>query len=274
MKRILVATDFSACAANAMDYAMELAQVLKVEVIVLHAIGTFEGIFNNTYNALYIEEYYNSKREALKNWAQTFSARPEFQDIPLLTICEVGTVSAVITKFIDSNPVELLIMGTMGSTGITGLFGSNASTMVEKTKTPTLIIPLESKFSTNPVITLATDFSTTLSGSDVNALNEVLKGFGSQKLNVLNVMSSVPDFQANKAGEEAVRQMVAVSNVEFQYIKEDSPTEGIVNYIVSSQTDIICVVKRHHNLIYRLFNTSTVNRLLHRSLKAVLVLHE
>jgi nucleotide-binding universal stress UspA family protein len=274
MKRILVATDFSACAANAMDYAMELAHVLKAEVIVLHAIGTFEGIFNNTYNALYIEEYYNSKREALKNWAATFSSRPGFEDVALLTISEVGSVSGVITKFIDANPVELLVMGTMGSTGITGLFGSNASTMVEKTKTPTLIVPLESKFSTNPVITLATDFATTLSAGDVTALNEVLKGFGSEKLNVLNVMASVPDFQANKEGEEAVRKAVAAPQVEFQYIKEGTPTEGIINYIVSSQTDIICVVKRHHNLVYRLFNSSTVNRVVHRSLKAVLVLHE
>jgi nucleotide-binding universal stress UspA family protein len=274
MKRILVATDFSACAANAMDYAMELAHVLKAEVIVLHAIGTFEGIFNNTYNALYIEEYYNSKREALKNWAATFSSRPGFEDVALLTISEVGSVSGVITKFIDANPVELLVMGTMGSTGITGLFGSNASTMVEKTKTPTLIVPLESKFSTNPVITLATDFATTLSAGDVTALNEVLKGFGSEKLNVLNVMASVPDFQANKEGEEAVRKAVAAPQVEFQYIKEGTPTEGIINYIVSSQTDIICVVKRHHNLVYRLFNSSTVNKVVHRSLKAVLVLHE
>jgi nucleotide-binding universal stress UspA family protein len=274
MKRILVATDFSACAANAMDYAMEMARVLKVEVIVVHAIGTFEGIFNNTYNALYIEEYYNSKREALKNWAKTFSSKPGFEAVDLLTVCEVGTVSTVITKFIDANPVELLVMGTMGSTGITGLFGSNASTMVEKTKTPTLIIPLESKFSTNPVITLATDFATTLSRSDLNALNEVLKGFGSEKLNVLNVMDRVPDFQANKEGEDVVRKMVSVPHVEFQYIKEDTPTEGIINYIISSQTDIVCVVKRHHNLVYRLFNTSTVNKVVHKSLKAVLVLHE
>ena len=56
MKKILVATDFSACASNAMEYAMDLARVLNVEVVALHAIGSFEGIFNNTYNALYIEE--------------------------------------------------------------------------------------------------------------------------------------------------------------------------------------------------------------------------
>ena len=118
MKKILVATDFSACASNAMEYAMELAKVLKVEVVALHAIGTFEGIFNNTYNALYIEEYQNSKRVALKNWANTFAARDIYSDVPVSSACEVGSVSGVISKYIETNSIELLVMGTMGASGI------------------------------------------------------------------------------------------------------------------------------------------------------------
>ena len=273
MKKILVATDFSACATNAMEYAMELARVISAEVCALHAIGSFEGIFNNTYNALYIEDYHNSKREALKNWAAGFTSREGFQSVPVSTICEVGSVSGVITKYIESNPIELLVMGTMGSTGITGLFGSNASTMVEKVKTPTLIIPLEGKFAVNPVITLATDFSTTLSGDDVNALNELAKAFGTGKMNVVNIIEG-SEWKANEKGEEALKAIFPQASLEFKYLKEDSPTEGIINFIVSSQTDILSVVKRHHNIVYRLFNTSTVNKVMNRSVKAILVLHE
>src|ERR1700742_3596700 len=100
MKKILVATDFSACATNAMEYAMDLAKALKAEVCALHAIGSFEGVFNNTYNALYIEEYHNSKRQALVNWAGTFTTRDTFRNVPVTTSCEVGSVSAVIMKYI------------------------------------------------------------------------------------------------------------------------------------------------------------------------------
>ncbi len=71
MKKILVASDFSTCAANAMEYAMHMAKVLNIEVHVIHAIGTTEGVFNNTYNALYIEDYYKNKRQALSEWAQS-----------------------------------------------------------------------------------------------------------------------------------------------------------------------------------------------------------
>jgi len=273
MKKILVATDFSACASNAMEYAMELARVINAEVCALHAIGSFEGIFNNTYNALYIEDYHNNKREALKNWAAGFTSRAGFQAVPVSTTCEVGSVSGVIAKYIESNPIELLVMGTMGSTGIAGLFGSNAGTMVEKIKTPTLIIPLEGKFAVNPVVTLATDFNTSLSVEDVNVLNELAKAFGTEKMNVVNIIES-PEWKTNEKGEEALKAIFPHSSLEFKYLREDSPTEGIINFIVTSQTDILSLVKRHHNIVYRLFNTSTVNKVMNRSVKAILVLHE
>jgi len=273
MKKILVATDFSACATNAMQYAMELAKILHTEVCALHAIGSLEGVFNNTYNALYIEDYHNSKREALTRWAASFTSREEFHGVPVTTFCEVGSVSGLVTKYIDANPVELLVMGTMGSTGITGLFGSNASTMVEKTKTPTLIVPLESKFSIQPTITLATDFSSSLSAEDVNALKELSLAFRSEKLNVVHVLEG-PAWKTNAAGEENLKTLLGPTELDFKYIKEDSPIEGIVNFIVSSETDILCLVKRHHNLVYRIFNASTVNKVMARAIKAILVLHE
>ncbi len=272
MKKILVATDFSACASNAMEYAMDLAKVLRAEVCAIHAIGSFEGVFNNTYNALYIEEYHNSKRQALINWAATFTTRQTFKDVPVTTSCEVGSVSAVILKYIDANPVEMLVMGTMGSSGISGIFGSNASTMVEKTRIPTLIMPLESKYATHPVVTLATDFSALPSGEDMTALTDLLSALDSKKLYVVNIVETAA-WATNEEGEKTMRERYPATELEFRYIKEDSPTEGIVNFISGSQTDIVCLVKRHHGLVYRLFNTSTVNKVLNRSIKAVLVLH-
>ena len=73
MKQILVATDFSTCATNAMEYAMELAKILDVELCAIHAIGSTEGVNNNMFNAIYIEDYHNNKRQALATWASAFS---------------------------------------------------------------------------------------------------------------------------------------------------------------------------------------------------------
>jgi nucleotide-binding universal stress UspA family protein len=273
MKQILVATDFSNNAANAMEYAMALAKILKLEVCALHAIHPTEGINNNTYNAIFIEDYYNQKREALKEWAAEYTSREEYKNVAVTTICGVGFLKNVISRYIDENHVELLVMGITESTGISGMIASNADVIVSLVSIPTLIVPLESKFSHEPVITLATDYETRFSADDVNAVNEMLLAFGSEKLQILYVTEKT-DEKHIEVGESRIKELFKNTEIEFNYIHEGSPLNGIMEFIDKNETDILCLVKHHHNVIYRLFNFDTVNKVMNRSVKAVLVLHE
>jgi nucleotide-binding universal stress UspA family protein len=273
MKQILVASDFSKSAANAMAYAMELAAVLNRDICVIHAIHPTEGINNSTYNAIFIEDYYNNKREALKEWAAEFTRQEAYASVKVGTLCDVGFLKNVIARYVDENPVELLVMGITGSTGIAGIVGSNASMIVSKLKTPTLIIPLESKFSRVPVITLATDFETRLSAEDVNALNEMVQAFASAKMQVLYVADK-PDDKHIKTGEAKLSSLIKSAELDFNYINNSSAINGIVDFVQTHETDILCLVKHHHNIVYRLFTRSTVNQVMNKSVKAILVLHE
>ena len=72
----------------------------------------------------------------------------------------------------------------------------------------------------------------------------------------------------------ALKKLIKNVDLDFKYIHEDNPKEGIMNFIQSNDTDILCVVKHHHNLIYRIFNRSTVNQVMSKPIKAILVLHE
>jgi nucleotide-binding universal stress UspA family protein len=273
MKQILVATDFSIGASNAMEYALGLAKVLELEVCAIHAIHPTEGINNSTYNAIFIDDYYNNKRNALKEWAAAFTNKEEFKDVEVSTVCGVGFLKNVITKYVDENHVELLVMGITGSTGLSGIVGSNASMVVSVIKTPTLVVPIESKFSPEPVITLATDYETRLSADDVNALNEMVRAFGSEKIDVLYV-SSKDEAKNVEAGERKLRELVKDTELNFNYISAGKPLKGILDFVEAHNTDILCLVKHHHNVLYRLFAKSTVNQVITKSVKAVLVLHE
>jgi len=273
MKQILVATDFSNSASNAMEYAMALAKTLDMEICAIHAILPTEGVDNNMYNAFFIKDYYNNKRQALKEWVSTYTSKDEYKGIEVSTLCEVGLVKTVISKYIDEHHVELLVMGVTGSTGISGIVGSNASTLVSIIKIPTLIIPLESKFSKTPVITLATDYETRMSADDVNALNEMVLAFGSEKMQVLYV-GEKSEIKHLETGESRLQELIKHSELEFNYINKSNPLTGIMDFIESHHTDILCLVKHHHNVVYRLFNKSTVNRVINKSVKAILVLHE
>src|SRR6201996_7888905 len=103
MKQILVATDFSNSAGNAFEYALGMAKVLDMEVCAIHAIHPTEGINNNTYNAIFIDDYYNNKREALKVWASGYTNREEYKNVEVTTLCGVGFLKNVITRYIDEH---------------------------------------------------------------------------------------------------------------------------------------------------------------------------
>src|ERR1700744_2189583 len=97
-KQILIATDFSNGAANAMEYALQLAKVLHQEVCVLHAVGSLEGVNNNTYNALYIEDCQNSKREALNGWIEKFTSRDAFAGVQVTTRVDFISLTGTFAK--------------------------------------------------------------------------------------------------------------------------------------------------------------------------------
>ena len=273
MKQILIATDFSASAANAMSYGMELAKVLDIEVCVIHAIHPTEGIDNNTYNAIFIEDYYNNKREALKEWVSTYINNDEYKAIEVTTLCAVGFLKTVISRYADENQVEFLVMGITGSTGIKGIVGSNVSAIVTKVKIPTLVIPLESTFPKMPGITIATDYETRFSAPDVNALNEMVKAFGSEKVEVLYVLEKAND-RYLEIREKHLKDLIKHTELNFNYITDTRPLNGIIEFVEAHNTDLLCLVKHHHNIVYRLFNRSTVNQVMNKSVKAILVLHE
>ncbi|RYE23935.1 MAG: universal stress protein, partial [Sphingobacteriaceae bacterium] len=213
MKQILVAVDFSESAANAMQYALELAKVLNREVCAIHAIHPTEGINNSTYNAIFIEDYYNNKRLALKTWTAKFTEQKAYKNISVVSICNVGFLKTVIKNYAKQHQVELLVMGITGATGISGIVGSNASAVVSNLKLPTLFIPLESKFLSVPIITLATDYETRLSAEDVNALNEMMKALKSDKMQVLYVEEK-PGSRHLETHEDKLKELIKAAGLE------------------------------------------------------------
>jgi nucleotide-binding universal stress UspA family protein len=276
MKQILVASDFSNSAGNALKYALSLAKILQMEIAVINAIHPTEGINNSTYNAIFIEDYYAKKRSALKEWTETFTQHEDYKDIPVKTICDVGFLRSVITKYTEYHAVSFLVMGITGATGIKGIVGSNASMAVTKMRIPTLIVPLESVLSTDPIITLATDYKTArLSVRDVKALNQILKVSKPKKLKVLHVSEKDMDEKSIRNGEKKLKDLIPSVEIDFNYVDDDGKTSNeIIDFIEQNETDILCLVKRNQNIIYRLFASSTVNEVLNKSVKAILVLHE
>jgi len=129
---IIVPWDFTQISMNAYEHAVNLAGVLKKEIVLLHIVRDVTDIDNSF--------------EKLK--AKTTELVKEFK-IVTHPIIKSGNIFDTVKDFADEYKAELVVMGTHGVKGMQKFFGSNALKMVAKSKIPFLIIqekPLTNKF--------------------------------------------------------------------------------------------------------------------------------
>ena len=139
MKTLLVPTDFSSHSENALRTAASIAKKNKAKILVVHMAGLEDGLLikNDTNTALETVSYL---RLAEKHFS-------EFLDKPYLEGIEVKqTVTKYrkfneISAFAKDNNVSLIIMSSLGSSGLQEMFiGSNTEKVVRSSDIPVLVI--------------------------------------------------------------------------------------------------------------------------------------
>ena len=157
MKRILVPTDFSGCADNAVNFAVQSAKILPVEVTLLHAFEVKGNVYidymgvNKEFNQSLLDEVYN-KLALLK------SSIEETEGIVVATYIFKGTVNEAILQTAEDKNIDLIVMGTLGTSGIKEkVWGSNASAIIGNSKVPVMVIPYEYEWKEPKNILIATN---------------------------------------------------------------------------------------------------------------------
>lgn len=139
---ILVPTDFSPNAAKALNYAAELAHLVGAGIIIMHATDLTHASINE--NVVLPQNpdkeiigTANDKLEVLqKVTAQISGGHVEHQ-------LYNGFVTDAIEQAARENKADLVIMGTLGDTGLREkLFGSITAKVISHVNTPVLAIPL------------------------------------------------------------------------------------------------------------------------------------
>lgn len=139
--KILVPTDFSDNANNALEFAKKIAKKEKASITLLYA---FYAVYDFAAQATEIlgQIEQEAKRE-LKKTAEAGKAEGLDVDYRLLQ----GTVASVATSFAYREDYDLIVMGTQGASGIKkALVGSNTGHVIKESKIPVLAVPEKAKW--------------------------------------------------------------------------------------------------------------------------------
>ena len=157
MKQIVVPTDFSKCADNAIDFAIQSAKILPAKVTLLHSFEVNDNIYtdymgvNREYNLTMLNDVKEKLDQLKKNIEET-------SGIVVDTFISTHSLQDAITKFIKEKKTDLVIMGTLGASGIKEkLWGSRTASVIGKIDIPVMAIPIEYKWKKPQKILLATN---------------------------------------------------------------------------------------------------------------------
>ena len=141
MKQILVPTDFSTCANNAVDFAVQSAKIFPVKITLLHAFEVNGNIYtdymgvNKEFNQSLLDEVHN-KLAKLKGLIE------ETEAVIVDTHVSVTPLSDAVLQATEDLNIDLVVMGTLGAGGNNEkLWGSKTAALIGKTKVPVLVIP-------------------------------------------------------------------------------------------------------------------------------------
>ncbi|MDX2001752.1 MAG: universal stress protein [Chitinophagales bacterium] len=119
LKKILVPTDFSPHSLNALHYAAAMAKYSDAEVVLLHVIEHYQE--NTAINHI-IDVNAAIKKEINKKLMEIKNDNTDLWGIPINIRLENGKIHKIIHHIIEQEGVDLIVMGTHGSSGV-GDFG-------------------------------------------------------------------------------------------------------------------------------------------------------
>ena len=155
MKNILVPTDFSANADRALDFAVKIAQKLNAKIIIVHACDLLELTFKDRVE---LKKEYNQNiiKEAKEKLLLYKDNIMKSENIMIQTKLYEGTITETILYAAKEQKADLIIMGTLGSTGLKEkILGSQTSAVIGKSAIPVLAVPLMSEWKEPEKICLA-----------------------------------------------------------------------------------------------------------------------
>jgi nucleotide-binding universal stress UspA family protein len=146
LNKILVATDGSEKAENALVYATDLARKYGATLLILSVVPPpvtpllpAGELQSPVFTREYMEEVKKLYENVVKNAKD--SIEKKFPELNVEAILEEGSPAAVICEVAEGEEVDLVVMGSRGIGGITGwIVGSTSRRVVEACTKPVLII--------------------------------------------------------------------------------------------------------------------------------------
>ncbi len=278
MKNILVTTDFSKNAYDALFYATRL---FKKEPCQFYILNTFEVKTPTFTSRLYPEkgsvlyQKLSKKSECqLKEVLQSIVRDTEDFDHQFEIISISKPLIDTVAKTIESKQIDLVVMGTKGASGIKEAFmGSNTVNIIEAiNSSPILVVPENIDIYPLYHIAFATDFTHKY---NLNAL-KTLKSFCKLDDAVLKVIYVAQTKELNNTQQENKFQLDCyfddVKHNTIRITKNRSVEKHISTMVDYLEFDLLVMIKYRHGFFEKITREAVIKKIGHHTKRPFLII--
>ena len=273
MKKIIVPVDFSANAANAAEFAGNLAIFYGGEILLYNAYQMPVPVGEISYPLYDVPEMQQASEHELEMLKTDLEGKLRSK-ITINIKAEMALLSEGLANLCDNVKPDLVVIGLSGKNALTKLIvGSNTIYIAHHLKYPVLVIPPKASFTPVRQIGFACDYKQIEESLPVQLLKKIITDFNAQ-LFVINVDFQDEHFTPEMVHENfAIRDLFEDNHPKFASIESENVTEGLNRFAEKNGIDWIVVIPKKHTILQKIFNRSHSTDLLFHTHLPVLCLH-
>ena len=267
MKTILLPTDFSRNAWNALFTAFKLFQNTGHRFMLLN---TYEPDLVNVLGdrgekrlSLIYESLEAESRTQMKALLKELAAHGLHDKFEIKTRCVSGDLIAEVKKLVKKGQVDFIVMGTKGATGAERVFmGSNTVRMITHiSNRPVLAVPETFDFQNLRRVVLPTDYTHYYEPFELQPLLDLIDQWNAE----LHVVYAAKEFRLNATQESDKNLLnIRLESRKSKFVEvplETNVSEAIQTYAGTIEAELITLMQHKHSFFEALTKEKVVKRI-------------
>lgn len=257
MKRIILPTDFSSNALNAIRYAMEL---FKDEECTFYLMNTYTpAIYQSEYilhspGQIGLGDIYQSESEdQLAAMEKKLSDEYRNPKHTIMTHSAFNILVDEVLSMTENEGADLVIMGTQGASGAKEIFlGTHTVHVIKKSKCPVVAIPAGYEFKEPRSILFPTDFEVDYGENELASTLEIARR-ADARIQVLHIASGYGLTPIQEKNKSKLKELFGDIPHTFYDVSNQAIIQGINNFQKEHEVDLLVMIQNKHTFLERLF---------------------
>lgn len=258
MKTIIVATDYSKAADNALDYAAAFARCTASKIVLFNAFHLPIPASTPPFPVPDIHELMAMNKARLEKLA---SGLTHTYGILVECVSITGSFREELDEVVARFGAELVVMGMRTGSISRSLFGSTTTSVIRHGKYPILVVPDIARFQGIAKILFACDFKSLKGNNELSMLQELAQTFKA-RVQVFHVEQQEELVPAGKTPDAPKLERV-LRGIKHTYrnLEEIEVVDGIEQGVQDYLADLLVMVPNKPDFLDRLLNLSNTRKI-------------